>query len=240
MLKKMTAAITAPLLLLALNLSAETQTLKVDRFQKIRVVGPANVDCIYCPDSVGYIVVAAPHPDQISWVEASTSGNKLKLHLRLPDDMRQGIQPIPANLPSVRVYTNYLTEVANEGDSIVRVITSTNVPAFTARLIGNGYLSIRGIDTENLTVKLLTGRGTMALHGTAQNENITLAGVGTIEADGIRATNATVKLAGTGNVGVWATDKLTIRGSGSGTIYFKGTPQISKKLTLGLKLQPLP
>ncbi|MDE6228962.1 MAG: hypothetical protein K2M40_04150, partial [Muribaculaceae bacterium] len=74
MLKKLTAAITAPLLLLALNLNAETQTLKVDRFQKIRVVGPANVDCIYCPDSVGYIVVAAPPPPPIARGAAATTG----------------------------------------------------------------------------------------------------------------------------------------------------------------------
>lgn len=236
MLKKLLMAAVS---VIALTAAAETQTLKVDRFQKVRVLGPVNVDCIYMPDSVGYIIVDAPASHQISWVEASTSGDKLKLHLRLPDEMRQGVAPVPADLPSVRIYTNYLTEVSNEGDSIVRVITSTNVPSFTARLIGNGYLSVRGIDTEKLKVELLTGRGTIAVHGKAEQENIALAGVGTIEADGVESQTVKVKLAISGNVGVWAKEKLTVTGTGSGTVFFKGTPEIIKKLALGIKLQPI-
>lgn len=227
------------ILLSALTASAETQTLKVERFQKIRVVGPLNVDCVYNPDSVGYITVDAPNPSRISWVEASTSGHKLKLQLRLPDDMRQGIIPVEPNLPRVKVYTNYLTYVSNEGDSIVRVITSTNVPSFTARLIGNGYLSVRGIDTEKLNVELITGRGTIAVHGTADEENIRLAGVGTIEADGVESREAKVKLTGTGNIGVYATKTLKIYGAGSGTVYVKGSPEIARKMALGIKLQPI-
>ncbi|MDE6513260.1 MAG: DUF2807 domain-containing protein [Muribaculaceae bacterium] len=229
----------AIILLSALTASAETQTLKVDRFQKIRVIGPLNVDCVYNPDSVGYIAVDSPNPGRISWVEASTSGNKLKLQLRLPDDMRQGVIPVEPDLPRVKVYTNYLTDVSNEGDSIVRVITSTNVPSFTARLIGNGYLSVRGIDTEKLNVELITGRGTVAVHGTADEENIRLAGVGTIEADGVEAREAKVKTTGSGNIGVFATKTLKIYGAGSGTIFVKGSPEISRKMAIGVKLQPI-
>lgn len=221
----------------ALTASAETQTLKVDRFQKIRVIGPLNVDCVYHPDSVGYIIIDAKKASNISWVEASTSGNKLKLQLRLPDDMRQGVIPVESDLPSVRVYTNYLTYVSNEGDSIVRVITSTNVPSFTARLIGNGYLSVRGIDTEKLNVELITGNGTLAVKGKADEEIIRLAGVGTIEADGVESRAAKVRLTGSGNIGVHATEKLKILGAGSGTIYIKGAPEISRKMALGINLQ---
>lgn len=227
------------ILLSALTSAAETQTLKVERFQKIRVLGPLNVDCVYNPDSVGYITIDAPDAAQISWIEALTSGHKLKLRLRLPDDMRQGVLPVPANLPQVKVYTNYLTEVSNEGDSIVRVITATNVPSFTARLIGNGYLSVRGIDTEKLNVDLITGRGTLAVHGRADEEVIRMAGVGTIEADGVKATQAKVKLTGTGNIGVYATGQLKILGTGPGTVFVKGSPEISRKMALGIKLQPI-
>lgn len=237
MLKKL---LTLTIILLStLTAAAEIQTLKVDRFQKIRVIGPLNVDCVYNPDSVGYITVNAPNAGQISWVEASTSVNKLKLQLRLPDDMRQGVVPVEPNLPSVKVYTNYLTEVSNEGDSIVRVITSTNVPSFTARLIGNGYLSVRGIDTEKLNVKLITGRGTIAVHGRTDEESIVMAGVGTIEADGVEAAKAQIRFTGSGNVGVFATKQLKVFGAGSGTVYVKGTPEISSKMALGIKLQPI-
>lgn len=227
------------LTVVAICASAEVQLLKVDRFQQIRVIGPVNVDCVYNPDSVGYIKVDAPKKELISWVEASTKGNKLKIQLRLPDEMRQGLTPVPEGLPGVKIYTNYLTGVSNEGDSIVRVITSTNVPTFSAMLMGNGYMSVRGIDTEKLKVELVSGSGTLAIKGRANFESVKLAGVGTIEADGVEAENAKVVLVGTGNVGVWAKDKLTVSGTGSGTVYVKGTPEISKKLALGIKLQPI-
>lgn len=225
--------------LVAFGAAAESQAFKVNRFQKLKVTGPLNVDCVYCPDSVGTIIVNATAPEQISWVEASTDGDKLKLRLILPDDMRSGLVPVIPNLPDVKVYTNYLTSVENEGDSTVRVLTATNVPSFNARLMGNGRLSVRGISADKLKAVLFSGRGIMVLNGQADNAKYSLTGVGTIEADGVTCREAKIRLTGTGSVGVHATEKLTISGSGSGTVYSKGTPDIKKKVSVGIKLQPI-
>ena len=103
MLKKLSLCLA--LALAALSAAAESQALKINRFQQIKVTGPLNVDCVYCPDSVGTIIVNAQVPQQISWVEASNSGDKLKLRLILPDDMRSGAIPVIPDLPSVKVYT---------------------------------------------------------------------------------------------------------------------------------------
>lgn len=217
---------------------ADVQDFKVDRFQKIKVTGPLDVDCIYCPDSVGIIRVNAPAPEQMPWVDAQVSGNLLKLRLVLPDDMLMGTAPISAELPNVTVYTNYLTSIENEGDSTVRVMTATNVPEFSAKLIGNGRLSIRGIDAEKLTGKAVAGRGTLVLNGKADKAKYIVAGVGTIQADGVIAREATVHNTGTGSVGVHATEKLNITGVGTGTIYVQGSPEI-KKHAAGVKVQPI-
>lgn len=224
--------------LAALGAAAESQAFKVDRFQRLKVTGPLDVDCIYCPDSVGTIIVDAPVPSQMPWVDAQVKGDKLKLRLILPDDMRMGVVDAPGELPSVRVYTNYLTSVENEGDSTVRVMTATNVPEFKAVLIGNGRLSVRGIDAEKLTGKVLAGRGIMVLNGNADRATFKLAGVGTIQADGLTCREATVRNTGTGAIGVHATEKLKISGLGSGTVYVKGTPDI-KKHAAGIKVQPI-
>lgn len=217
---------------------AAVQDFKVDRFQKIKVTGPLDVDCVYCPDSVGVILVDAPVPEQMPWVDAQVKGDKLLLRLILPDDMRMGTAPVSEALPSVRVYTNYLTSVENEGDSTVRVITATNVPTFKAVLIGNGRLSVRGIDAEKVEAKVVAGRGIMVLNGQADEAKFTLAGAGTIEADGITCRKAKVKSAGSGAIGVHATESLSISGVGLGTVYVKGSPDL-KKHAPGLKLQPI-
>lgn len=222
----------------ALGAAAEVQDLKVDRFQKIKVTGPLDVDCVYCPDSVGIIRVNAPVPEQISWVDAQLKGNKLQLRLILPDDMRMGTAPVSGELPDVRVYTNYLTSIENEGDSTVRVMTATNVPQFKAVLIGNGRLSVRGIDADKVVAKAVAGRGVLVLNGKADEVNYTVAGVGTIQADGLQARKARIHSAGTGSVGVFATEQLKVTGIGSSTIYIKGTPDITKRAP-GLKVQPI-
>lgn len=216
--------------------SAAVQDFKVDRFQKIKVTGPLDVDCIYCPDSVGIIRVNAPVAEQMPWVDAQVKGDKLHLRLILPDNMRMGTAPVSEELPDVRVYTNYLTSVENEGDSTVRVMTATNVPKFKAVLIGNGRLSVRGIDAEKVEAKAMAGRGTLVLNGNADEAKFVVVGAGLIQADGLKARKVTVK--GAGTAGVHATEQLSISGLGSGTIYVKGSPDIKKRAP-GLKVQPI-
>lgn len=230
--------ITLLLAVATLTAVADVQDFKVERFQKLKVTGPLDVDCIYCPDSVGYIRVDAPVAEQMPWVDAQVSGDLLKLRLILPDDVRMGVKPVDAELPSVRVYTNYLTSVENEGDSTVRVMTATGVPSFRARLIGNGRLSVRGIDAEKLQASVLAGRGIMVLNGKADEAKFSLVGVGTIQADGVECRIAKVHSTGTGAVGVHATESLKITGGGSGTVYFKGTPDVKKRAP-GLKIHPI-
>lgn len=152
--------------------------------------------------------------------------------------MRSGLTPVATDLPSVKVYTNYLTSVENEGDSTLRVLTATNVPSFNARLIGNGRLSVRGINADKLKATVLAGRGIMVLNGQADKASFMMAGVGTIEADGVTCRQAKVRNTGTGSIGVHATEKLSISGVGTGTVYVKGSPDI-KKRTPFVKLQPI-
>lgn len=227
-------------LLVALTCSAQTTyEMKMNRFFELKVSGLLNVDYVHYPDSAGVVQILATNQDQISWVEAKNSGDKLSLRLVLPDEFREGASQIPANLPRVRVYGNYLTRVENDGDSTVRVLTAADVPDFSARLIGNGRLSIRGINTEKVKATLFSGRGIIVLNGSAKEANYSLTGVGTIEADGLTCQDAKVRLTGTGSIGVHATEMLTVSGSGSGTVFFRGTPDLKKKIAVGLKFQPI-
>lgn len=216
-----------------------TYRLNVAPFFHLKVSGQLNVDCVHDPDSTGIVSITAKDPAQIHWVEATTGGDKLTLRLVLPDEMRDGVVETPSELPRVRVYSNYLTRVDNEGDSTVRVLTAADVPEFSARLIGNGRLSVRGINAEKVKATLFSGRGIIVLAGNAREATYSLTGVGTIEADRLTCRDARVRLTGTGAVGVHATDRLTISGTGSGTVYSRGAPEVKKKLAVGIKFQPI-
>jgi hypothetical protein len=216
------------------NTDVTTASHNVGDFIELRVNGALNVDYVCQPDSAGMVVITAPR-NQVNWVEAQNKKGKLTLSLSIPDD----VLSTPATLPSVRVYSNFLNRVENQGDSTVRVLIATAVPDFTAKVMGNGKVVVRSIRATNLNCTLLTGHGQIVAYGTATNASYSLAGTGVIQADEVAVTNATVNCTGTGTVGVNASEKLTVSGMGSGTVYYSGKPEITKKMSLGVKIKSI-
>lgn len=213
-------------------LASEPLALQTHDFQELRVRGPLNVEYFNSPDSAGLILISGAAEEQLSWVEANGSGRKLTLRLRMPDEQNV----TPQNLPSVRVYSSYLTKVDNEGDSTVIVNKPAAGARFSARIIGNGRISVRNIKAGEVEGTVLSGNGIVALSGDANKASLKVTGAGVIQADALRATEAFTWCTGTGTIGVWAVKNLTIKGVGSGTVYVKGTPDIKQK-TMGVKLQ---
>ncbi|MDE6146235.1 MAG: DUF2807 domain-containing protein [Muribaculaceae bacterium] len=213
-------------------LAAGPLALKTHDFQELKVRGPLNVEYVSSADSAGMILISGIAEEQLSWVEASGSGRKLTLHLRVPDEQVS----VPRELPSVRVYSSYLTKVENEGDSTLIVNAPEAGARFSALVIGNGRVSVRDIKAGEVEGSILSGHGVVALSGDCNKASLKLTGTGVIQADALRATDGYVWCTGTGTVGVWAVKTLKIKGAGSGTVYIKGTPEISQK-TVGVKIQ---
>lgn len=213
-------------------LAAGPLSLKTHDFQELKVRGPLNVEYVASADSAGVILVTGAFDEQLSWVEASGSGRKLTLNLKMPDEQTV----VPRNLPSVRVYSSYLTKVENEGDSTLIVNAPDAGARFSATVIGNGRVSVRSIKAGEVSGSVHAGHGIVAISGDCNKASLKVTGAGVIQADALRATDASVWCTGTGNVGVWAVKTIKIKGAGSGTVYIKGTPVISQK-TVGVKIQ---
>lgn len=217
----------------AVAASAEVSALKVASFNKVKVSGELNVDCVYCPDSVGMVLVDAPHAEQLPWVEVHTGGDKLHLKLAKPEGVTTA-----GNLPSVRVYTNYLVKAENEGDSTLRVLSTADMPEFEAKLMGNGRVSVRQLNVDKVKASFFAGRGSITLAGKARTAHYTVDGAGTIQADALECEEASVRSIGTGTIGVNASRKLKVNGAG-GTIYYIGAPEIKKGMAVGVTLSPI-
>lgn len=230
-MKRFLIALLAATSLLA---AAKPLQLKVDDFMELKVSGRLNVEYRNVPDSAGIVIIDGPDEQQFSWVEVTGKGKKAHLALKIPDDVATVGQP----LPSVTVYSSYLTRVTNEGDSTVRVLTTANVAEFSAQVIGNGRLGVHAINAGNVTASLLAGRGIVALTGKCTSLSLRLNGTGVIQADALRSQDASVWVTGTGRVGVWADKTLSVKGVGSATVYVVGTPELKKKAP-GVKVQPI-
>lgn len=203
---------------------------RVGDFSELKVTDGINVDYRCSEDSAGMAVFTAPSR-LVSALLLNSSGKKLTVQVS-PEHVGT------PGLPRITVYSRYLSKATNAGDSTLRILTVAGCPEFDATVEGNGTLVIRDINTSNLKGTLKLGHGTLIINGKCAQGKLTSIGTGIIEADGLKATDLSVKVSGTGSVGVWATGKLSVFGMGSTTVYYKGTPEI-KNRSLGIKVVPL-
>lgn len=207
-------------------------TIKVDDFSELNVVNAINVDYVCSTDSAGLAVFDAT-PDMASLLMFSNNG-KNRLTIQTATD---GVKY--TGLPTVRVYSNFLTKVENSGDSLVRVLTVAPGPKFTATLIGNGRLSVRDITANQVDASIKTGNGQMAVSGKCQNANLHNTGAGSIQADGLVATNTKCSVVGTGTIGCYVKENLSVQGMGTGKVYYVGEPSKIKNRSMGIKYMKL-
>lgn len=221
-------------LLLAVTGFAQALTryqLDVKEFSRLKVTSPIDVEYSSCADSAGMAVFYSER-DMTSAIMFANSNGELEVSMA-PD------QVITGSIPRLKLYSTFLTRVENRADSTVRVDRLLPGAEFTAVLSGNGKLVVHDIDVTRAQGELKTGHGTLVMQGKCRQEQIKFMGAGTIEAAQLEAVETSIGASGTGQVSVWATDYLKIKGMGSTTIYYRGTPKIKKSFCVGLKLREL-
>jgi len=85
-------------------------------------------------------------------------------------------------------------------------------------------------DLPSLNITL-TGVGNFNLKGTTETMDITLIGVGDVEAFGLNSDICDVQLTGVGDVEVLVNDELNVTITGTGTIFYRGNPTVNSTIT---------
>lgn len=218
-------------LFVAVSLPAQVTNrhiVKVGDFTQLVISNSINVDYKSNPDSAGIAVFVATADMASHILFDSNNKGKLTIYTDIND------KKAPGNIPTVTVYSRSLRKITNMGDSTVRAFRIINGDGFKAHLEGNGRLSLREIDAMSVNAKIFTGRGQIAIDGKCDIANLSCTGVGTIQADGLKATDAIVTVNGTGSIGCMATNQLTIKGMGTGKVYYGGNPSIVKNRSIGI------
>ncbi len=224
----LSAAVTAMTLCNA-GAAVHTYHLQFDEFHELKVVDGINVDYICDKEKAGLIEFEADSTIA-STVMFNPGKGKLSISLATRDT-------VYTNLPTVRVYSSFLSSVKNEGDSTVRVIAPAPCPEFQATLIGNGRLIVRDLEATEVKAKVTAGHGTIILSGSVTVAKLsTLGGASDIQADALQSKECSATVTGTGAITCWATDKLSYGGAGSGKISYRGHPELSKKFITKVKL----
>lgn len=208
--------------------STQRYELKVNDFKELRVDNDIAVDYYCNPDSAGYAVFTATDA-QSGWVLFDNNGRG-KLSVQTDTDY-----PAGEKMPRIRVYSSSLEKVVNSGDSLVKVYNLPAADKFKAVLIGNGRLSVPGVEASTVEASIHSGNGQLTIEGRCTEAKLHLVGTGTILADRLEAVKVKATVVGTGHIGCSPSEAITVMGAGSGSVLYRQAPPTIKSRGVGIK-----
>lgn len=214
--------------IIGMGQSTQRYELKVNDFKELRVDNDIAVDYYCNPDSAGYAVFTATDA-QSGWVLFDNNGRG-KLSVQTDTDY-----PAGEKIPRIRVYSSSLEKVVNSGDSLVKVYNLPAADKFKAVLIGNGRLSVPGVEASTIEASIHSGNGQLTIEGRCTEAKLHLVGTGTILADRLEAVKIKATVVGTGHIGCSPSEAITVMGAGSGSVLYKQAPPTIKSRGVGIK-----
>lgn len=212
-------------------LSAAATEVNVGPFEELRVLAPVNVNYVSNPDSAGLAVFHC-HPSLVpAFVFENTKGCvKVTLNETVP--------LIRVTLPTLTLYSQYLTKAENIADSTLTIVKLAEGPKVSLMLEGNGKLIAPNLKMAEVNATQRIGKGSIILSGEAERSSLKQIGSGVIDAKDLKAKEVSVTMGGPGNISLWATKKLSVLGAGTGdaTIHYREAPEI-KNRSFGVTLR---
>lgn len=195
---------------------ADGYEVKVGEFTELRVVNSVNVIYSNNPDSIGYVQFRAPK-DLCSAVLVKSSKGKVTIELSTEAVNNP-------KLPTVFVYSKFIQSVENAGDSTILVTSVTPVPEIKFRTVANGKIVAKRLDANKISATISTGKGSILLDGKCSYASLILTGTGKILAEKLKSTDTYCRITGTGHITCNPQDKLTMKGTGPGKVYYLNKP----------------
>lgn len=117
---------------------------------------------------------------------------------------------------------NLEVSIAGSGDIQSNSITCNNLKASIA---GSGDMGLKNITANNAEASI-AGSGKAILSGTVQEVNYRISGSGDLSGADFQAKRVSASISGSGSIKCYATEFLKARTSGSGSIGYKGNPEV--------------
>ncbi len=126
------------------------------------------------------------------------------------------------NADNIVCTNNLEVAIAGSGDIESNNLTCNGLKASIA---GSGDMKLKNITANNAEASI-AGSGKVILSGTTQEANYRISGSGDLSATDFQAKRISASISGSGSIQCYATDFLKARTSGSGSIGYKGNPEI--------------
>ncbi len=99
------------------------------------------------------------------------------------------------------------------------------------RVLSSGSANVTANFNAGQTEVEITGSGDIKFDGTTDSFNIDIDGSGNINAFGLQTSACDIDIRGAGNVNVNVSDTLNVKISGSGSVCYRGDPEVDSEIT---------
>jgi len=203
------------------NGNVVTQDRPMSGFQGIESLGSFDVTII--PSSTSSVRVEVDENLQ-QYIETDVENNKLQIRTRKGYNLR------PRGDINIEVYAPLLTSIETKGSGSIsgKGLLDAQNNDVDLRVAGSG-----NIDVEMNASKIdgeIAGSGNLNIKGTARDFDGDVMGSGNIRAGKLKTENSKIEIAGSGNVEVFASNKLDVRVMGSGEVRHRGSAQVNTRI----------
>lgn len=198
--------------------SGTTRSYAVADFSGVTLKGPDNVDVRV---GAGYSVRAEGPSGELDRLRIARDGDTLSV------GRRNGMSWGHHDPVTIHVTMPRLTEAAVVGSGDMR-IDRVEGSGFDASLSGSGNIGVGAAAVERMGVNI-AGSGALSASGTARQLDVDIAGSGDMRAKGLRATQASVRVAGSGSVTATVAGPASVDMLGSGDVDLGGAADCTVK-----------
>lgn len=197
-----------------------TQERSVGSFNEIHTHGSFNVNIT---DAATNSVKVEAQQNLQEYVEVETRGNELHIRNKKGYDVR------PSKEITINVSAHALTAIRCSGSGNIRSSNTLNgSDKLDVSSAGSGNIDL---DVETTILKTsIAGSGNITLKGKTSDLEGSIAGSGNIKAKDMQSANTSVRISGSGNAEVVATQKLKSSIAGSGDVKYWGNASVDSKV----------
>lgn len=198
-----------------------TETRTISEFNEIRSISSADV--FYTQADTFSIIVEA-YENLMPVIKTSVSGDVLEI----------SVKGCISSVGKINVYITapQLFEVSNTGSGELRIAELFTTTDFYISNTGSGGIYISDFYADYVETTI-TGSGNVGLKGdgTCTKQDILITGSGDLDVGYFITNKAIIKTTGSGDCRLHVLEVLDATITGSGSIYYKGYPEIYEKNT---------
>ncbi len=159
----------------------------------------------------------------LEYFEAVMEGDTLRIDMVDGTWRRLLLRPSRSVRYTLTVKDLEFIGLSSTGDAHTATLSADR---FEIRVTSTGDLSMDGIDANALEVHVSSTGDVRIGEGVAENQNIRISSTGDYDGASVRSAQTTVRLSSTGDARVWAEESLDATLSSTGSVHYRGDPEV--------------